>query len=482
MGLVGSPRTATYSFLPPINTTSSGPKKHFPYHPLPQKFSLPHIPNAYYKTAAIKPTLAPYSNGSQGLTSSTTGLLVSNRTTLYPRYTSDDWHRSNQTKYQESKTAQHKAELLSLDTARLVEEKYKLTKKTQGESSKNLQVRINDIKFWKTELCRELDKMIDETKALRDEKRKLERALAETEAPLQVAQECLLHRDKRLDIDLAHDDVEKQLLTEVHVIRSCQERMKKCLEMTNAQLAANRAAQYELEKDLADKQVAHRIDDKCHQLRNTSEGINYYRGVERIDATISVPELWARFTDGNIVRSQGERKASAKLRDRIENLLAVAANEMWSQFNEVNVAFTNRIAETTNTKNKIQTHLAKTVQEMYRIEAYIEAIRKAIRDKEAPLKVAQTRLDHRTRRPNMELCRDYVQLGLHNEVYEIDETVHNLQQRLREAEDQLQVLAHIKSTLEHDVAVKANTLFIDQGKCMGMRKTFPRLLQMAAHV
>lgn len=31
--------------------------------------------------------------------------------------------------------------------------------------------------------------------------------------PQQVAQQCLLHREKRMGIDLVHDDVEKQLFT-----------------------------------------------------------------------------------------------------------------------------------------------------------------------------------------------------------------------------------------------------------------------------
>jgi len=72
-----------------------------------------------------------------------------------------------------------------------------------------------------------------------------------------------------------------------------------------------------------------------------------------------VPDSWAKFTDDNILRSQSERAASAKLREDIENLLVVTANEMWNQFNAVNVAFTNRIAETADAKSKIQTHLAK---------------------------------------------------------------------------------------------------------------------------
>lgn len=72
-----------------------------------------------------------------------------------------------------------------------------------------------------------------------------------------------------------------------------------------------------------------------------------------------MPESWAKFTDDNILRSQSERATSAKLRDDIQNLLVVTANEMWNQFNKVNLAFTNRIAETADAKNKIQTHLAK---------------------------------------------------------------------------------------------------------------------------
>lgn len=48
----------------------------------------------------------------------------------------------------------------------------------------------------------------------------------------------------------------------------------------------------------------------------------------------------------------------------------------------------------------------QTLQEIFQTEMLIEALKKAIRDKENPLKVAQTRLEERSRRPNVELCRD----------------------------------------------------------------------------
>ena len=48
----------------------------------------------------------------------------------------------------------------------------------------------------------------------------------------------------------------------------------------------------------------------------------------------------------------------------------------------------------------------QTLQEIFQTEMLIDSLKKALRDKENPLKVAQTRLEERTRRPNVELCRD----------------------------------------------------------------------------
>lgn len=74
---------------------------------------------------------------------------------------------------------------------------------------------------------------------------------------------------------------------------------------------------------------------------------------------VSLPDSWSKFTDDNILHSQSERAASHKLRDEIEILLNNTSNEMWNQFNNVNVSFTNRISETADTKNNLQAHLAK---------------------------------------------------------------------------------------------------------------------------
>lgn len=67
------------------------------------------------------------------------------------------------------------------------------------------------------------------------------------------------------------------------------------------------------------------------------------------------------------------------------------------------------------------------------------------------------------------------------EVYEINETVDALKAKLREAENALQQLLRTKASLEQDLAIKNNSLFIDREKCMGMRKTFPMAPRVAGY-
>ncbi|XP_054455348.1 tektin-3 [Anoplopoma fimbria] len=476
MELIGSSLTATYArprtshFLPAISTMASSYRN--TQHALAMNPSANlWRTNSYYKGSSTVPDLVR----------AQTMFYPSNRTAMSSRYTPDDWYKSNISNYRESESSRKSAERLRRDTMRMMQDKEQLTRLTQEKTNKNIGERLNDIVFWKAELSHEIDNMVTEIAALTEVKRRLERALAETQGPLQVSQECLYHREKRMSIDLVHDHVEKDLIKEVEVIKSCQERMRRHLDRAIAQLASNRAAQHELERDMSDKVTAQRIDGRCHHLRNTSDGIGYYRGIERLDPSLSLPDSWSKFTDDNILLSQSERAASQKLRDEIEILLSTTSNEMWNQFNNANVAFTNRISETADAKNSLQTHLAKTLQEIFQTEMLIESLKKALRDKECPLKVAQTRLEERTRRPNVELCRDNPHHRLVSEVREIEDTIHKLQERLMEAENTLQTLVKTKVTLEHDLSIKANSLFLDQEKCMSIRKSFPSMPRLVGY-
>ena len=49
------------------------------------------------------------------------------------------------------------------------------------------------------------------------------------------------------------------------------------------------------------------------------------------------------------------------------------------------------------------------------------------------MKLAQTRLENRTYRPNVELCRDAPQYGLTDEVKQLEATKRALEEKLRQA-------------------------------------------------
>ena len=87
--------------------------------------------------------------------------------------------------------------------------------------------------------------------------------------------------------------------------------------------------------------------------------------------------------------------------------------------------------------------------------------------------VSQTRLEARSHRPDVELCRDPVYHRLVEEVGQIQESVDLLHRKLGEAEQAHQDLLVNKARLEHDLKVKSNSLFIDREKCLSARKSFP---------
>ncbi|KAK6187735.1 hypothetical protein SNE40_005692 [Patella caerulea] len=479
------PRQLTQATLPSIMQSSYKPFDTYPA-PSPLRRSLttlPWRPSTYYQTAQTNPTTAISKSMNEPLSTrnqlsqldniKVPPVFAASRNALYTRYTPNDWSSSNQTNYMSSDRVRSGAERVRLDTIRLCRETDDKTRRTQTDVGKKLGERIGDISFWKTELNHETDNMIAETNALNEAKRVLEKALAETENPLHVAQECLYHREKRQAIDLVHDNPEKELIREVDIIKRCQNKMRDIVDKSNVQIGLNRAAQHELEKDSGDKFAAQSLDETCHGMRNASRGLAFHNGVHRIDNTVSVPESWAKFTNDNIQRSQSERAASKHMRNEIESVLNACANEMWQEWNAVNVALTGRMQDTTDARNKLQTHLSKVLQEIFDMEKNIELLKKSIQDKVSPMQVAQTRLDTRIRRPNVELCRDPVQHRLVSEVSEISETVDYLQAQLRQSENTLQELLRTKSTLEQDLSVKNNSLFIDREKCLGMRKTFP---------
>ncbi len=99
-------------------------------------------------------------------------------------------------------------------------------------------------------------------------------------------------------------------------------------------------------------------------------------------------------------------------------------------------------------------------------------------------------METRNRRPNVEACRDVAMhrfisflpkpnhvlffsiFRLIQEVHDLHATIADLHGKLRQEENAIQHLLRTKSTLEQDLAIKNNSLFIDLDKVLGIRRTF----------
>ncbi|KAF5918404.1 hypothetical protein HPG69_011845 [Diceros bicornis minor] len=281
------------------------------------------------------------------------------RSALVCRYSPRDWDQSNQLQLGGAEASRLWAGRLTGDSMRLMQDKDQLTRQMQEGTCRNLGQRLSDIGFWKSELSYQLERLLNENHSMETVKKRLECAAEELNCPLKVALECLYHREKRIGIDLVHDNVEKNLIREVDLLKCCQDQMRKLAQRIEIQMRDNRDAQHALERDLEDKSSAQFIDEKCFNLRNTSDCISFFHGIEKVDGTISVPETWAKFSNDNIRHSQNMRANSIRLREEAENLFETLSDQMWKQFTNTNLAFNARVAEVTDVRNKLQTQLAK---------------------------------------------------------------------------------------------------------------------------
>ncbi|XP_005056609.1 PREDICTED: tektin-1 isoform X2 [Ficedula albicollis] len=388
-----------------------------------------------------------------------------------PKLNPSEWYTANNMQRARTESQKSRSECMTAESWRLVDEIEKTTQKTQNDVNKKLEQRREEIKFWKQELDSKLEQIVHETETLLTLKNRLERALEGCKEPLVITQKCLLYRQRRVGIDLVHDEVEQELVKEAEVLQGIIALLGRTLEQTNEQIRRNRSAKYNLDMDLKDKFTALTIDDYCASLTNDTPYITYADNAMKLEGNFVSPEDWIDFSNINVEKADKQRNNSLALKALIDGILSQTANDMRKQCEKVNTAFRNRVKEVKDAKHKLETLLAMVMDETASQEKNIAALKKAIADKEGPVKVAQTRLEARNHRPNVELCYDTVHSSLMSEVQEITKNIQRLKDALAQAQTELKGLSRRQLSLEEEIKVKENTLYIDDVLCMQMRES-----------
>ncbi|NXW54230.1 TEKT4 protein, partial [Eurystomus gularis] len=397
------------------------------------------------------------------------------------KYLPAEWHQSNSDLYHKAFAGCEQAERCRAEAKELAECAAAAAQRAQQASTAGLGQRLKDIHFWKAELQKEIEDLDAETGLLAAQKMRLERALDATKVPYAIATDNLQCRERRQPPDLVSDEVERELLKEAELIRNIQELLRRTLTQAVNQMRLNRDHKEACELDWSDKVETYNIDDKCGRYSNQSTNVQFHPSSVKVEESASTPETWARFSHDNIYRAEREKMASINLRALIDNILHDVSEDLRMQCAAVNEAFAKRCEELDDAKHKLEYHLRKTLKEIGDKEASIAALKQAIKDKEAPMKAAQTRLYDRAFRPNVELCRDEAQFRLISEVEELTESVESLKKKLLESEQSLRNLEDTRMNLEKEIAVKTNSIFIDRQKCMAHRARYPGVLQLAGY-
>jgi len=399
-------------------------------------------------------------------------------------FTVEEWHASNSAKLNRAEFQRNNAKNLIEQTQQIIAERQEQTEKGQRDVEQRLGQRIDSVKFWHSELSRQLTALNNETAQLDAYKRRLEAAVAGCKQPLDAAEQCLHNRSNRVNIDLVHDNVQKQLLTEVQVVNGVSAMLSRALEQVIEQIRCNRSSAYHLSADLKDKDQTLTIDNEALSQNNLSvQAVNRIErrlseltlarqqsSVPKINTTWTTPGDWQAYSENGIAKAEEELQHSLRLRSAVDEIISCGTEDLRKQKTATDNALRQRLEDVNLAKSNLEGERSEILEQINQICGQISSTESAIKAKNAPKSVAEERTRSRaTNRPApVELCRDAVQYRLMDELEDIHSSVLELNDKLHQLKFQLNALNRAELDVSEDISVKTQSLEIDNA-CVAIR-------------
>ncbi|XP_032733138.1 tektin-2 [Lontra canadensis] len=339
----------------------------------------------------------------------------------------------------------------------------------EHDNRTRLAERIDTVNRWKEMLDKCLTELDAEIDALTQMKESAEQNLQAKNLPLDVAIECLTLRDSRRDIDVVKDPVEEELHKEVEVIDATKKALQQKISQAFEKLCLLQEVRQQLSSDHRDKMETLDIDRGCLSLNLKSPNISLKVNPTRVPNGSSTLQQWDDFSQFNKSRAEAEMKGAIELREAIALTIAETNNELEAQRVATEFAFRKRLREMEKLYSELRWQEKNTLEEIAEMQEDIRHLEEDLRRKLQNLKLCHTRLESRTYRPNVELCRDQAQYGLTDEVHQLEATITALKQKLAQAQDALDALYKHLARLQADIDCKANSMLLDT-KCMDTRR------------
>ncbi|XP_021231182.1 tektin-2 isoform X1 [Numida meleagris] len=405
------------------------------------------------------------------------------------RFTVPDWDTNARLISADAESQRSASHQLRQEARALRNETNNQAKWDEHDNQTRLAERISSVNRWKETLDKCLADIDEEINALAKVKEAAERALQAKNLSWDVARECLTLRDGRRAIDVVRDPAEEQLHKEVKVIDKAKRELQQRVNEAFEQLCLLQEARQQLSMDHRGKMEALEIDRTCLSLSVNSPNISFKVNPTRIPNGTTAVDEWEQNSQYNKDHAEEEMKASTKLREAIVLAIAQTNNELEAQRVATEFALRKRIRDMERAYDELKWQeknvngarliidhslgwgldAKETLEEIAEMEEDIRRLEEDLRRKMQDLKVAHTRLETRTYRPNVELCRDQAQYGLTDEVHALEGSIRALKLKLAEAQDALDALYRQLHRVQTDMACKAHSLVLDH-KCMDSRR------------
>ncbi|XP_047036908.1 tektin-3-like [Helicoverpa zea] len=341
-----------------------------------------------------------------------------------------------------------------------------------SDSTDQLKHRSRHINYWKAELERAIRDMDAEINVLETQRQQLKNAMDTLKIPEYITEECLDLRRNRMQSDLIYDEPQEDLFTESALIENVKRLHRDLLRDVEYQLDMNVASKNWLERDWSDKFLAFKYESQNAYLETKAVNVKDSAGATRLSEGQSNVPSWEQHTINALNEFKVTIDKSKALRAKVDAVLINTSRDLRSQDIKVNKSLSERIARTEQVKTELENQLKLTLEKIVETENILEMLHEEMLKVSQRIQVAQTRLNTKNCRPNVENCREGSLVALIEEVRDLNDSMSLLQKRSIETEKLRAELIHERSLIENEIIVKKKTLFLDNDRCLFLRSFF----------
>ncbi|CAH0715058.1 unnamed protein product, partial [Brenthis ino] len=339
-------------------------------------------------------------------------------------------------------------------------------------STDQLKHRTRHINYWKSELERAIKDIDAEISILEAVRQQLKNAMDTLRIPEYITEECLSVRTNRMQSDMVYDDPQHDLFNESVLIENIKRLHREMLRDIEDQMRTNVCAKNLLESDWSNKYLAFKYESHNSDLETKSVNVKDSAGATRLSEGQSNVQTWENYTVNSLQQFKTAMDHSKALREKVDAILINSARDLRSQDVKVNKVLSERIARTEQVKKELENQLNLTLQKIVETENILQTLHEEILKVSQRIQVAQTRLNVKNIRPNVENCREGSLIELIEEVRDLNDSMSILQKRSLETEKLRADLIHERSRIENEIIVKKKTIYLDNERCLFLRSHF----------